>query len=147
MKKDSVSLFCLFLILILSACDFNAPLRNKMLDFYNQNSNYVQLTGVVMKMECLEELDQLRIGVKILTENHSFSSVVENEYVDFVIVNWSVNSFELKINDTIDFTSAPFYFYNGHIYPIVEIKKDGQEYLSFHEGKDNYLKWINDTFD
>lgn len=147
MKTESVLLFCLCLILLLTACDFNAPLRNKMLDYYNKDDNYVQVTGVILKTEYLEEIDQLRIGIEMLTKDHSFSSVVEVEHVDFVIVHWSQYNFELETNDTVVFTSAPFYFYNGHIYPIVEIWKDGQEYLSFQEGKAAYIEWIENTFD
>ena len=38
------------------------------------------------------------------------------------------------------------YFYNGHYLPIVHIEKDEKEYLSFEVGKQNYLKWIEETF-
>lgn len=146
MKKTIAMFLCVICFLSLNACDFNAPLRNKMLDYYRQDDNYVQLQGRIKTIEYLKDIDELRVEIEIMDENHQFPYIGADRCGKFAIVNWSSYGFVLKEKDDIVFTSAPLYFYNGHIWPVVAIESDGEEYLPFSAGKDNYLNWIQKTF-
>ena len=42
----------------------------------------------------------------------------------------------------VSFMTAPRYFGDGYIMPIVEISVDGEELLSFEEGYENLLEWL-----
>lgn len=48
--------------------------------------------------------------------------------------------------EEIQFTTVPFYFYSGHKLPMVEFKIDETTLLSFEEGKENLINWVNVNF-
>ena len=141
MKK--IALFFIYALSLLSliGCDFNAPLRNKMLNYYNQDENYSQLIGVVKAMEYFEESERLFIEIDFSTEN-DFPENAVTGYGEFVLIGGLVDESDLCIDDTITFLSAPMYFYNGHQLPIVYLEKEGEILLPFDEGKEEYLNWI-----
>lgn len=49
---------------------------------------------------------------------------------------------QIKIGDTIQFVTAPKYFGDGYVMPIVAISVDGEVLLEFEEGYANFLKWL-----
>ena len=53
---------------------------------------------------------------------------------------------ELQVGEEIQFTTVPFHFYNGHKLPIVELKIDENTLLSFEDGKENLIDWVNTNF-
>lgn len=146
MKKAMALFLCIIVFLPLNACDYNAPLRNKMLDYYSRAENYVQVQGIIKTIAYLEDINELRVEIEITTEDHQFPYIGEDGCGEFAIVSWSSYEFNLEVDNVIAFTSAPMYFYNGHVWPIVAIQSKGEEYLSFCDGKDNYLNWIQKTF-
>jgi hypothetical protein len=147
MKKTVILMNCVLACLLLVSCDFNAPLRNKMINYYSQDSNYSDLTGVIRSIKPVKGTDELFLEIDLLSENPDFSCNLETGYYEFVLVNRSAKDYDLKVNDTIVFTSAPMYFYNGHILPIIRIERNDSELLSFDAGKESYLNWIKSTFD
>ena len=54
------------------------------------------------------------------------------------------NGIEQKINvgDRVEFVSAPRYFGDGYVMPIVQISVDGEELLSFDTGFVNLNDWL-----
>ena len=50
---------------------------------------------------------------------------------------------KVQLGTTVSFMTAPRYFGDGYIMPIVEISVDGEELLSFEEGYENLLKWLS----
>lgn len=147
MKKIALSVILMVSILLLSSCDFNAPLRDKMIDYYSENENYEELYGIIISVNTIESIKESIMEINILTENHNFPISAETGYGSFVIIDYDKYSFDLKMDDEIIFKSAPMYFYNGHYLPIVSIEKNGKILLAFNEGKENYLDWIQKTFD
>lgn len=146
MKKIGLLSILLVNIFLLSSCDFNAPLRNKMVDYYSENENYIELYGVVVSINIIESTKENILEIDILTENHNFPINAETGYGEFVIVNYDQYDFDLEASDEIIFKSASMYFYNGHYLPIISLEKNGEILLTFSEGKENYLKWIKKTF-
>lgn len=135
----------LFLLLLISmigttvaltSCDFNAPLRNKMINYYSDDSNYQNLEGIITS------LDGHLIEIDILTENTEFDRKPVNGYQDFFLMDYPEFIDNLNVGDKISFVSAPMCFYNGDHYRIVSLEKEGEVYLTFEKGKAENLEWI-----
>lgn len=139
MKKAlSIILAFVFILLAFCSCDFNAPLRKKMLEYYSDDGNYVELQGVVIS----PENDYGYMEIDILTESHGFPLNAETGYGEFE----SGLVYNLNPGDEITFISAPMYFYNGHVLPIMALEKDDVVILAFEDGKSSYLAWIEESF-
>ena len=136
MRKLIALLINFVCVLVFTSCDINAPLRNKMLDYYSNNQNYVTLVGEVI------EIDESFVVIKC--EELMDYINYETELSSYCI--YSETLLELKVGEQIEFTTVPFHFYNGHILPIVELQVNGNALLSFEEGKDNLIDWVNSTF-
>ena len=117
-----------------------------MFDYYSQNENYSELVGKIRGLQYYEKNDTLIIEVEVESSSKNDECLYKTPigYVEFKLVYWSTYGFNLEINDTITFTSAPMNFYYLYTLPIVRIEKDGIEYLSFNEGKDIWLRWIEE---
>ncbi|MBO5701901.1 MAG: hypothetical protein J6S71_05645 [Clostridia bacterium] len=147
MKRHIVSCLAILMCLIisLSSCDFSKPLRTKMQSYYSDDTNYVTLSGIVASMSD----DGRKLGIKITTENHGITHPkLEDIYEFHVFFEDDEAWVGIELNDPVTFTTAPMYFYNGHILPIVFLAKDGEVYLELEDGKAQLLTWVeNDGFD
>ncbi len=139
MKKTlSTILTFVFILLAFCSCNFNTPLRKKMLEYYSDDDNYVELQGSVIS----PENDRGYMEIDILTESHGFPLNAQTGYGEFE----SGLIYNLNPGDEITFISAPMYFYNGHVLPIMALKKDEVVILAFEDGKSSYLAWIEESF-
>ena len=129
-------LFLVFVLSITLLFGCNQPLRNKMVEKYSNNDNYVCLSGEVIK------IDDNYIEIRCEELNNYLS--YEDDLCSYYI--YSDNSIDLLIGDRIAFVTVPFHFYNGHKLPIVELKRNGDTLLTFDEGKENLIDWVNATF-
>ncbi len=147
MKRHIISCFAILICLIisLSSCDFSKPLRTKMQSYYSDDTNFVTLEGIVAS----KSDDGRKLGIKITTENHEIMRPISDDIYEFYIFFENEEAWvEIELNDTVTFTTAPMYFYNGHILPIVFLAKDGEVYLELEDGKAQLLTWVeNDGFD
>ena len=135
MKKFAILISLLFVFL--TGCNIsNQKLAKKMVEKYSDNQNYVTLIGEVI------EFNENNVIIKCEELNDYIN--YEDELCDYYI--YSDQFMELQIGEEIQFTTVPFHFYNGHKLPIVELKIDGNTLLSFEEGKENLINWVNITF-
>ena len=135
MKK--ITIIFILLIVFLSGCNIsNQNLSKKMIEKYSDNQNYVTLTGEVI------EINENNVIIKCEELNDYIS--YEDELCDYYI--YSDQFVELQVGKEIQFTTVPFHFYNGHKLPIVELKIDENTLLSFEEGKENLIDWVNTNF-
>ena len=126
---------CLW-VTLLSACD-----RKKMLDYYSEKENYVDATGTVVHIKYNEDETALYLGFSDLSYNFDdtcFKIVGEN----LRIVREKGIDNKLKLGDQIKFTSAPRYFGDGYVMPIVAIHVNGECLLDFEAGYTNLLDWL-----
>lgn len=138
MKKHIIiTSITLLLVLLLSACSMSDQiLAKQMTEKYSDDQNYVTFTGEVIEYEdCY---------VVIKCEELKNYLHYEDDFCDYLIF-WD-QIIELSVGDQIEFVTVPFHFYNGHLLPIVEIKKNEITLLSFEDGKDNLINWVNMTF-
>ena len=147
MRKLVATLQCLLLILFsVVACDFDAPLRSRMLEYYSNNANYIEIHGVVKNVRHIEEINELRLEIQVVTNTEELRANAETGWCLFKIVDYDINYFSIDINDDVIFCTAPRIFYDGHIIPIVSLERNNIVLLDFEDGKAKYLSWINAEF-
>lgn len=150
-RKIAFLIYIICIPFLLVSCDWDGPLRREMLEYYVQDENYTSLTGIVKEVDYFKVKDEMYLTIELLNlelleEDQTFTFFMKKDgKVDFVIVNWSKFDFEIK-EGRIFFTSADFHFYNGHTLPIIALSNEEEELISFAEGKQNYIDWINETF-
>ena len=136
MKKFTI-LVIFLLVTFLFGCNIsNQKLAKKMIEKYSDNQNYVTLTGEVI------EFNENNVIIKCEELNDYIS--YEDELCNYYI--YSDQFVELQVGEEIQFTTVTFHFYNGHKLPIVELKIDENTLLSFEEGKENLIDWVNIKF-
>lgn len=136
MKKFTILVIFLLVTFLFGCNTSNQKLAKKMIEKYSDNQNYVTLTGEVI------EFNENNVIIKCEELNDYLS--YEDELCDYYI--YSDQFIELQVGEEIQFTTVPFHFYNGHKLPIVELKIDENTLLSFEEGKENLLDWVNINF-
>lgn len=145
--RKALCIMVILSIAFLCACDFNAPLRNKMVDYYSKTENYSALKGKIASIKINSDAQEISIEIDILTPGHNFPLNSKTNHCEFVIVNYTEEEKSISVGDEIEFTSAPMYFYNGHVLPVVSLKVGDKEITTFGEGQVRYLSWIKQTFD
>lgn len=138
-KKNLNKVFMVLLllsILVLSACYSTKEKR-----YYAQKDNYINATGTVIHIAYSKDNSEMCIGFSDLTptfDDISFEIVGDNLSI---VQNNNIDE-KIKIGDKIEFITAPKYFGDGYVMPIVAISVDGEELLEFEEGYANFLKWL-----
>ncbi len=141
MKKKGyqvvLSILLISHLFLMSACD--SP---EMMGYYLQKDHYIEATGTIIHIKYNENQDELYLGFSDLEPTF--------DDVDFKIVgdNLSVvqqNGIDEKIElgTSVEFITAPRYFGDGYVMPIVGLTVDGEELLSFDEGYENFMDWLN----
>ena len=142
MKKISIlkmttiiSTICVLLVL-LSSC-----YSSEMISYYSQKENYISVTGTVSYMKYNEDNTALYIGFDELSpvlDDTCFKIVGEN----IKIVKANRIEDKLKMGERISFITAPKYYGDGYVMPIVSISINGDEVLDFEEGYENFMDWL-----
>ena len=141
-RKASFVSFLIVIVLFLNGCGFfNGPYKKRMLEYYSDDINYTTLSGTIISKDNNNAIIEVDISIyngvfPVNTNSCQFFRLYTNTYI---IQN-------IEKGDFITFISAPEYFYDGQYLPILAIEKEGTIYLSFEEGKKNYLEWIQLNF-
>ena len=137
MKKSIILVVAVMLLFVMmfSGCS-DLILKNKLLEKYSDDQNYVALSGKIVEVDGLVVV----IQCEELSEYLSY----EDDLCEYYIHSKQI--LDLKVGDEIQFITVPFHFYNGHQLPIVELKTFESTLLEFVDGKANLIDWVNDTF-
>lgn len=126
-------------MLILSGCD-----TGQMREYYSDEDNYITATGMVVHIAYMEEEDALYLGFSDLEPKF--------DDIDFKIVGDNLEIVQengideiLEMGSKVEFITAPRYWGDGYVMPIVAITIDGEELLEFDEGYTNFLEWFEET--
>lgn len=141
MKKKAMCV-CIVLLLVYSSFLCSCSVSKRVLvRYYSEKSNYVTASGAVDHIQDDPELDGLYLGFSELSptmDDVSFKLVGANR--EIVLQRGILQ--KVQLGTTVSFMTAPRYFGDGYIMPIVEISVDGEELLSFEEGYENLLEWL-----
>ena len=130
-------IFLLCLTVCLSSCS-----TAKKQEYYSQKSNYINAAGTVTHISYNEDNTALYLGFSELTpqfDDNSFKIVGDN----LLIVQERGIDQKIQIGVQVDFITAPKYFGDGYVMPIVAISVKDEKILGFEEGFDNLQKWLN----
>lgn len=138
-KKDYLVaiFFTFFAFLMFASCDIK-----KEYEYYADNNNYISVVGTVSSINQAEDQSVLYLefdNMSIQLSDNIFKVVGNN----LSILQDNLNGKELQIGDTLAFVTAPRYFGDGYVMPIVSIKRDDLVLLEFEEGVNNFLRWID----
>lgn len=132
------------MVIILTGCSY----KSRMLQYYSENSNYEELVGIILNFEEIRGVDDLFIEIEFENEN------IHDHYLYHPLMVISKNKEILRkngffenvlIGEKIKIVTASGYFYDGYRIPIVAIERDNVVYLDFQTGRENLLKWVEET--
>ena len=122
---------------------FNSCTKQIMNEYYSQKSNYVNASGIVAHISYNNDKSALYLGFSDLNprfDDDSFKIVGDNL---LIAQNNGVDK-KIRIGDRVDFITAPRYFGDGYVFPIVGLSINNDELLNFENGFYNLLKWLDD---
>ena len=132
------------IVLIMSICVLLCSCNSSgTIEYYSQKENYISVTGTVSSIKYNEEATALYIDFSELSsvlDDTCFKIVGEN----LEIVKANRIDDKLKIGEQITFVTAPKYFGDGYVMPIVAISISGENMLDFEEGYKNLLDWLSE---
>ena len=141
MKRNSLPKSIMMIISIcILLCSCNSVGR---IEYYTQKENYISVTGTISSIKYNEEATALYIDFSELSpvlDDTCFKIVGEN--LDIVKANRIDD--KLKIGEQIIFITAPKYFGDGYVMPIVSISISGENLLGFEEGYENLIDWLSE---
>lgn len=141
MKRNfSLKLIMLIMTICVFLCSCNSF---REIEYYSQKENYICVTGTVLSIKYNEEATAMYIDfcdLSSIFDDTCFKIVGEN----LEIVKANRIDEKLKIGDQIIFFTAPKYFGDGYVMPIVAISISGENILDFEEGYKNLLDWLSE---
>ena len=133
-----ISIIC---FLVVSVCTCGSAEK---LIYYADKDNYISVTGIVESVINSSERSGLYIDFSDLNpslDDTCFKIVGEN----LNIVRKNGIEEKLKEEDEVVFITAPRYFGDGYVMPIVAISINGESLLDFNDGYANLMNWLYDS--
>jgi len=138
LKRTKVLTIVCILPIILSSC------KSTQTTYYSQRENYISVSGTISSIKYNENSSALYIEFSELSpvlDDSCFKIVEKN----LQIAQANKIDYKLQVGKRIDFITAPKYFGDGYIMPIVAISIDGENLLNFEDGYKNLLDWLSGT--
>lgn len=130
-------LIALFLLSFLSSCQ-----ATKKREYYSEKENYVNASGVLDSIYYND--DHTALYINFSETNPQFDDTC------FKIVGINLKTVtekglvdKVKAGDQVQFVTAPKYFGDGYVMPIVALSINGENLLEFDEGFANLQIWLD----
>ena len=136
-KNIALVIFIVCTIMINISCTSKAQ-KN----YYLQKDNYTNAVGVISYMGYNEDSTALYLEFSELSptfDDGCFKIVGENLKR---VQEKGIDS-KLAIGDQVRFVTAPKYFGDGYVMPIVGISINEEVLLDFEEGYINFISWLS----
>ena len=127
-----------FLLVLLCSCN-----RSGIIEYYSQKENYISVTGTVSHLKYNEDTTALYSDFSELSpglDDTCFKIVGEN----LKIVKANKIDDKLKGGERVTFITAPKYFGDGYVMPIVAMSISGEKLLEFEDGYKNLIDWLSE---
>lgn len=137
--KRSISIMVIIILLFSLTSCYN----QQELEYYSNADNYVTATGEVIHIEYSEDGNSLYLAFSELSpsfDDINFKIVGKN----LKIVQANGIDKKLSIGEEVSFITAPEYFGDGYVMPIVAITVDAEVLLEFEQGYENFLVWLEE---
>ena len=137
--RRSIIIILTLYVLLFCACD-----SGKMREYYEEKENYITATGTITHIQYSGSESALYLGfskdLDPSCDGTDFKIVGKN----LSVIQKNPNYGTLEIGTEIQFVTAPKYWGDGYVMPIVAMTVNGEEWLSFDEGHNNFLKWFDE---
>ena len=113
-----------------------------LIEYYSQKENYIDATGTVVFINYNEDATVLHLAFSDLSyrfDDTCFKLVGEN----LRIAQENGIDNKLILGEQITFKTAPRYFGDGYVMPIVAIYIGEECLLDFETGYNNLLDWLS----
>ena len=130
----------LFLLLIIETA-LRACNSGEMLDYYEKREHYITAVGTTTHVVFDESTNTLYLNfsnIEPKLDDNCLKLVGKN----VGIIQDKLNSLTDLNGKRISFATAPRYFGDGYVMPIVALSIDEEEYLVFEDGFCNFLEWL-----
>ena len=111
-------------------------------EYYSQKENYINATGTISSLRYNDDSTALYIEFSDLSyafDDVCFKIVGEN----LQITKTNGIDDKIKVGQRVSFTTAPKYFGDGYVMPVVAISVNEENLLDFEEGHANLLSWLS----
>lgn len=136
-NKIMLTLTCIFCILFATSC---AHTSNQKMKYYSDTENYVEVTGTISYVLFDEENESLYLAFTDLSVD------LDDNCFKIVGDNYSIIASESKeliqVEKTATFVTAPKYFGDGYVMPIVALTIDDCCLLEYEIGIANFMDWL-----
>ena len=132
-----ITAICIILVFLCSCYS------SEKIKYYSQKENYISVTGTVLSVKYNKDITALFIDFSQLSpvlDDTCFKIVGKN--LETVQTN-NIDD-KLNIGEQITFITAPKYFGDGYVMPIVAISVSGENLLDFEDGYKNLLDWLSE---
>ena len=143
MKKNTRQKFMLIITLVCFIPVFLSSCKSlEKIEYYSHKGNYISVTGTVSYMEYNEDSTALYIE---LSDSHPILDDTCFKIVGRNLEIVQINKIDdkLKTGEPITIITAPRYFGDGYVMPIVAISINGEDLLEFEEGYKYLLDWLS----
>lgn len=135
-KRTAALLLCVLCVL-LASCK-----SSKKVDYYSDPDNYVTASGTITYVNCDEDNEVVYIGFSDLSSSFSDSCFkISGKNYELIHENGLLEV--LHLGQQVTFMSAPKYFGDGYVMPIVSITVDNNTYLDFEDGLSNLISELS----
>lgn len=121
--------------ILLSSCS------NEMYIYYSNYENYVEVTGKISYLNYNDDNDELYIAFDDLSGSFS-DNCFKISGKNFAIIKNNNIENAIECGKIVEFVSAPKYYGDGYVMPIVSITIDDVCFLDIDEGIYNLLQSI-----
>lgn len=140
MKRYNKTLLILVLCLFIFLTSSCATTNSKKINYYSNEKNYIEVTSVINHVVFNEEQQILYLGFSNLPKEFDDDcfKIVGNNYSTVADVSKEL----IQIGKTATFITAPKYFGDGYVMPIVSLTIDNHLILEYEIGFSNFLDWL-----
>ncbi len=110
--------------------------------YYSQKENYISVTGTISSIKYNDDATALYLNFSELTpelDDTCFKIIGDN----LQMVQSQKIDTKLEIGTQIKFITAPKYFGDGYVMPIVAISINEESLLDFEDGYKNFTDWLS----
>lgn len=151
-------------IIFMVLTSFCSCSKYREIEYFSQKENYINAEGTVTHFKYSDRYNAWYLGFSDVVLNGAVvpdEQTLDEESVadvtwffdnstfkiigeDFEIVQANKIGKKIKLGDRVEFASAPGWFGDGYVLPIVAISINGESLLDFEEGYENFLDWLSD---
>ena len=137
MRKWAISIF----FVALCIASFTACNKKEMVSYYSDESKYITATGIVSHVAYSTHTEAWYLCFSDLSyhfDDNCFKIVGGN----IPIVQEKIGHLDTLYGKTVTFITAPKYFGDGYVMPIVSLVVDDETILNYQEGFKYFLEWL-----